>query len=350
MKKKVLMFLQSGVGGAERVTVTIGKNLDKEKYDVIFCCIGKENDAIEKFIPSDYRIIRQKKRNPIIQIWTYEKIIAKEKPDIVFASVININNKVLLSRLFFPKIKFIIRSDNNLNIFTRVQQKIIQVTYRLADYIIAQTDEMAEGLIKDAKLDKRKVVILANPIDTSYINAKLENTESPYKNKANIHYVASGRFAESKGFDLLIEAFAIVHKENPQTDLHILGRTGGEENLVFKKVEQLITSNSLSDCITLTGQLENPYPYIKYADCFVLSSRYEGLPNVLLESLYLETPVAAFKCIPAIERIVHNGENGYTANAEDINELSKAMSKAILIGKLKSNYKSASIAEFEKLF
>lgn len=64
----------------------------------------------------------------------------------------------------------------------------------------------------------------------------------------------------------------------------------------------------MSDCVFCVGFKNNPYVYMKHADCFVLSSRNEGLPNVMIEALYLGTPVAAYKCIPVIERIVDEGK------------------------------------------
>lgn len=350
MKKKVLMFLQSGVGGAERVTVTIGKNLDKAKYDVVFCLVGHGTGDIENFIPKGYKIEYIKNKNPITLIWAYGKKILQAKPNVVFASVMNINTKLLLWKLLFQRIKFIVRSDNNFSGFSKIQQRLIQFTYRFANCVVAQTAEMANGLIKGAKLDESKCIVLANPIDESYIEEHLQNAASPYKNNGNIHFVASGRFAEAKGFDLLIKAFASVHKTNPETDLHILGRTGEPDNPVFQTVAQLIQEHSLSDCVVFTGQLKNPYPFIKFADCFVLSSRYEGFPNVLLESLYLLTPVAAFRCIPVIERVVHEGVNGYTADAENENDLATAMEKACKLGRISNNYKPATSVEFEHLF
>ncbi len=350
VKKKVLMFLQSGVGGAERVTVTIGKNLDKAKYDVVFCLVGHETGDIENFIPKGYKIEHIKNKNPIALIWAYGKKIFQEKPNAVFASVMNINTKLLLWTFLFRKIKFIVRSDNNFRVFSKIQQLLIRFTYRLANYVIAQTAEMANELISGAKLEEKKCIVLANPIDESYIKEHLQNAVSPYKNNGNIHFVASGRFAEAKGFDLLIKAFASVHKTNPETDLHILGRTGEPDNPIFKTVSKLIQKQALSHCVFLTGQLKNPYPYIKFADCFVLSSRYEGFPNVLLESLYLHTPVAAFRCIPIIERVVHEGVNGYTADAENENDLATAMEKACKLGRISNNYKPATSVEFEHLF
>ena len=77
---------------------------------------------------------------------------------------------------------------------------------------------------------------------------------------------------------------------------------------------------------------------MKNADCFVLSSRNEGLPNVMIEALYLGTPVAAMKCVPVIERIVEEGKNGFLAAKGNVAELADAMLNAYKLGRITSTY------------
>lgn len=115
-------------------------------------------------------------------------------------------------------------------------------------------------------------------------------------------------------------------------------------------MKQLIEKYGLQDCVKCVGFQNNPYVYIKYADCFVLSSRWEGLPNVMIESLYLGTPVAAFKCIPIIERIITNGIDGYLAEKDNVSSLANAMLQASRLGRVKTNYKSAQISDFQSIF
>lgn len=82
----------------------------------------------------------------------------------------------------------------------------------------------------------------------------------------------------------------------------------------------------------------------------MLSSRWEGLPNVLIEALYLGTPVAAFKCIPIIERIVKDCVEGVLAEKENVNALANAMAKAVDFGRISARYEGATIANFTELF
>lgn len=98
------------------------------------------------------------------------------------------------------------------------------------------------------------------------------------------------------------------------------------------------------------GFSDNPYVYLKYADCFVLSSRWEGLPNVLVESLFLKTPVAAFKCIPIIERMVRDGVDGYLAEKENPSSLASAIINAMKMGRTNPVYRGATKDDYISLF
>jgi uncharacterized protein (DUF1919 family)/glycosyltransferase involved in cell wall biosynthesis len=347
--KKILVFAQSGVGGAERMSVTITKSLDRDKFKVEYYLLGGGEDErapLKQFIPDDLSVHCIGSCSSILLILKFFFILAKEKPDVVFASVLNINNKLLVLRKLFRHVKFVIRCDNYLYTYNDKQRRIILKTYPNADIIIAQTEEMKQELIDEMHISEDKVVVLQNPVDTETINKKIQTGKIPYSDDGKVRYVASGRFAYQKGFDLLVEAFAIVKKQQPEAELYIVGRNDGGFEDYYNEVKQLIEKHGLQDSVKCVGFQNNPYVYIKYADCFVLSSRWEGLPNVMIESLYLGTPVAAFKCIPVIGRIVTDGADGYLAEKENVESLAKAMMKASELGRVISAYKSASMDDF----
>lgn len=349
MKKRIVIFLQSGVGGAERISVLIGKSLNPDVFDVRFCCVGKGENRIAKFIPAEYVIYHIPHSNPVLQILLFFKIIIRVRPNVIFSSVFNINTKLLLLSWIFPSKKFVIRSDNNVEVFSSKQKLLIKFLYGKAETIVAQTQEMKEGLAALGKINEQKIVVLSNPVDEKEINKKLQKADSPYSNHSGLIFVATGRFARAKGFDILVQAFAKVQKDIANAELYIVGKNDESAAEYFFAIKSMIESLSLSSKIHCVGFQENPYPYIKYADCFVLSSRYEGLPNVLLEAMYLKRPVAAARCIPIISRLVKDGENGFTAETEDVDSLAEAMKKAVLLKNIQNNYKSATVSDFEKI-
>lgn len=351
-KRKILFFLQSGVGGAERMSVLIGKLLAKDKFEVKFYLLqkGEQVSDITKFIPAGYETNTLPPATSLKRIKQIFNILQKEKPDIVFSSVLYINNKVLPLRLLFPKTKFIIRCENYLYTFSQKQKAVIWIVYRMANYIIAQTDEMKQELVGQLSINGNKIFVLQNPIDTQTIQNKMEGAVSPYLQNEKKHFVASGRFAFQKGFDMLVEAFAKVADKRDDVELFIIGSKEGKNKLEFERVWAIAKDKGIENLVHCEGFQNNPYPYINFADCFVLSSRWEGLPNVLIEAQYLGTPAAAMKCIPIIERIICNNVNGCLAEKEDVDSLAEAMTKAIDMGRIKSSYKGAKPEDFTHLF
>lgn len=352
-KKKLLVFAQSNVGGAERMTVTITKSLDRQEFDVVYYLIGMSSDSkfeLEEHIPSYYTVNRIQRSTPIILMYIILRAIIKERPDCVFSSTLFINNKILPFSCLFRKTKFVVRCENYLYTFSNNQKKVIKFVYRQADVIVAQTEEMKQELVEQANISEKKVVVLHNPIDKESIDSKVADGKTPFIDNGNLKFVASGRFSKQKGFDLLIQAFALVKQQVPNSELFIIGNNDGKFKDYYESIKRKIVDCKLENCIHCVGYQNNPYQYVQNADCYVLSSRWEGLPNVLIEALYLGTPVAAFKCIPIIERIVNKGIDGYLAEKEDINSLASAMLKAVKLGRIKTSYVGSKIEDFANLF
>jgi glycosyltransferase involved in cell wall biosynthesis len=350
MKSKTFFFLQSGCGGAERMTIYIASCLDAAQYDISFYIIGKDRGKIEQFIPSAMKI-------EFIQVDSFRdylifklfNIIKNEKPDIVFSSVFPINYRLCLAASLFPSCKVILRNDNYLYTQTFTQKARIFLAYRFTDHVIAQTDEMGDELVNQLLLKPNSVTVCSNPINKVTIDEKVTDSASPFE-EGLTNYVFVGRIAAQKGVDTLIEAFKIVVAKDEKVRLFIVGDIADTYENYYQYLIEIIREENLKSYITFVGFSNNPYIYMKYASCFVLASRNEGLPNVLIEALYLGTPIAATTCIPVIERIVQRGINGYLVDVDDSNALAIAMERASKLGRVKSTYKSASPADFKAIF
>lgn len=342
----------SAVGGAERMTVTFAKQLNRERYDVKFCILEiTDNKGIEKFISDDYPKIHIPFTSfglNLKLLQSFYEVLKVERPDFVFSSLISINYRLLIFARHFRQTVFIVRNNIYLASSSIYQKALIKLTYPKAARVIAQTEEMKGELDRLMKCRNEKVVVIHNPVDIDTIQKKLANYQ-PFMNPHKINYVAVGRFAPSKAYDILAKAFYHVCQKEPESVLYIVGRYD-EQNSYFQKVWQWIKTNGIEDKIHLVGFNDNPYQYMKNADCFVLSSRNEGLPNVLVEALYIGTPAAACTCIPVIERIMDEGKTGYLARSEDAEGLAKAMLKAKGLGRIRSTYKASSIENLIKYF
>lgn len=345
--EKVIFFIAAGVGGAERQAVIISKYLSDEKFEVIYHTFGPKNE-LDAFIPKGRKTIYHKEPKFTHNLLSHMRhIIKAEKPDIVYGAEMPINWRLILASRF-TGVKVVLRNDNYLYTQSFSQKLRLVLTYRFADYIISQTDEMTEGLVKGLHIKSSLVHTMANAIDKEYIDRCVKEP-SPFPNDGKMRYVAIGRYHREKGFDLLIKAFSRVKKSIPISELYIVGAYT-QDNEVYKDVQEIATENGISDDVHCVGFKTNPYVYAANANCFVLSSRNEGLPNVMLEALYLGTPVAAFKCVPVIQRILTDGKDGYLAEKKDVQSLAKAMTNAVKLGRIKSSYHQNSEESFSKVF
>jgi glycosyltransferase involved in cell wall biosynthesis len=132
--------------------------------------------------------------------------------------------------------------------------------------------------------------------------------------------LAAGRLTPQKGFDLLIKAFAIVAREEPDVTLRICG--GGPQG---RKLRRMVKRAGLEDQVQLPGPVKNLDEQLLEASMFVLSSRFEGLPMVLLEAMSRGVPVVSFDCPTGPGEIVEDDRNGLLVPAGDIEALAAAM-------------------------
>ncbi len=349
-KKKILFFTPPYCGGAERMTVFIAKMLPPEKFDIKFIVVGPELGEIVKFIPTDYQIklIRLRKiwHGGLFRIWN---VIRKEKPNIVFGSLLYLNARLILAASLY-KTKVIIRNNIAFSeIQKRVNSLLIHITYKWADLVIAQQEEMHDEIISFTGISPEKVITLHNPIDTTLIDERTK-APSPYKKSDNsIKYVWTARIDPTKGQDILLSAFKILHRQLPNTKLYIVGKYILEDKY-YQELKQYVKDNGLSDCVMFTGFDDNPYKWVVNADCYVMPSRKEGLPNSLIDAMYLGKPVVATTCIPVISRIVRDGYNGILVAPEDVEAMAAAMQKAIYLKDFKMTYTPASKEDFISLF
>lgn len=351
-KKKVIFFLPKGTGGAQKMTIVISKFLSTDLYDIRYVVVGEKKAG-------DMTYLLNNKSNidyiNIINAWDFLtikiiKVLRRYKPDIVFSSLMYLNIRVILAAKIIGNIKTIIRNDNMLHIMHYHNLFLLKLLYKKADLIIAQQEEMKLDLVKGLNLDESKVIVRYNPIDKDYI-LKNASLPSPYDNKGTIKYIWTGNFAVSgsKGQDILVKAFAIVKKKISNAQLYLLG-SFDEKSDYFIKIKKIVKDNRLSDSVHFVGFQKNPYPWVKYADCFVLPSRIEGLPNALVDAMFLSKPVVATTCIPMINRMVRNGYNGYLVPSEDYTSMATAMVKALSLSKFDMIYHPSTDLDFISLF
>ena len=208
----------------------------------------------------------------------------------------------ILSKLF--GLKILIRSNSSpsgwsKNIFKKYLYKKI---YSLADRIIVNSMDFKNELKNKFGIDS---ISIYNPLNkTEILKLSKKKIIIKFFKKKSLNIISVARFAEQKDHECLIKSINIV-KNYFDVKLLLLG-SGPNKN----KVNNLIKKLKLNQNIKIFEFKKNPYPYIKKSDLFILSSKYEGLPNVLLEAISLKKFVISSDCPTGPREILDNGKGG----------------------------------------
>ena len=350
---KTILFILPDLsqGGAERVITTLCNELDRSKFCPKLVLFKKEGYYLNH-LKSDVEIIELNISRIRYSIFKIIPLIKKLKPEIVFTGWGEIS--AFLSPLipFFSKTKFITRETNVVS--KHVTRKEILFFYRFYTnfhQIIAQSDDMKKDLIENFKINPSKIIKINNPVDFEMINElKDEIIEQDY-NKSYKKIVSIGNLSQRKGFDLLLNVFQYLKSE--PIKLTIFGDGRDKAELLQQKSDLQLEN------VSFFGKVNNPFPFVKQADLFILSSRYEGFPNVLLEAGACGTYSLANNCPGGINEIIQEGINGeiYDINdaegfANKIKEiLDKSYDKENIIESIESRFsKKVIINQYESLF
>jgi len=324
-KRKIIFFLplMSG-GGAERVTINIIKKLDKNYFEPHLVLGTKAQGNSLHLIPKEIYQHDLKTKKTIFSIFKLRAIIKKINPYFIYTSLNRSHIALYLALIGLknrPKTLMRIPSSPKLvNRYVKygyIFNFFLNRALKKANYIIVQTPEMRDETEIYHHIDREKIKVLINPLDRDLIESSLKH-QSPF-DKQYINVTASGRLSKEKGFDILIKAFQKVYMKNSNFRLYIIGADYDNQKGKYK---ELIKSLDLNSVVHLLGFQKNPYIYYQHSDLFVLSSRWEGLPNAVLENLYLTKPIVATKCIPFMEQLIIDGENGFLVDVENIEQLS----------------------------
>lgn len=330
---KILYFLPhiTNSGGMERIVMDKINYLVQEKYQVYLAYFGKENDTSFFYIdenvhrcpiPFDTNNLSFKKRIRYVLsiIGRVKQLIVNNRIDVV----VNANTPLVSWILPFickniPKVLELHFSYEGLRIMNKelygknvlkakFNQILRQVIYPLYDKCVLLTD------------DDKKAWNLKN----SEVIPNFTNLDSSCKSKMNrIKALSVGRLTYQKNMDILIDAWQWVYKVNPKWSLDIWG-DGDDLCFLQKKIIEL----GLENVVFLRGTsqcLQNEYP--KYS-LFILPSRYEGFPLVLVEAMQFGLPCIGFK-IPGNTTVIKNGINGYIVEKRDAQLLGQTINKAI---------------------
>ena len=328
----LLLIPRLGGGGAQQVIALLARGLSREKYEVH---LGLVTQAVASgaFLPPEVTIHALGARRVRAAALPLLRLVRRLRPGVILSGAPEVSFLAILLRPFFPKESRILVRQNGtvsaalafggLPFYTRWLYRLL---YRHADRVICQSRSMAEDMARELGLAEERIAVLPNPVDLEGIRAA---SNAPHQWPGpGPHLLAAGRLAPEKGFDLLLEAFATVRERFPHADLIILGggAGAGREETALKS---LCRSLGLEAAVCFAGQVDCPYAYFAGATLFVLSSRYEGMPNALLEAAAAGLPLVALPASGGVADLLRGQPGAWLAPEISSEALAVALLAAI---------------------
>ena len=320
--KKVLFAIKrlDKFGGAERVIVNLANVFASHGYETLLStfvgdkCIYPISKDVKLHSVSDMG----KNENLLYKLKTisrFRKLIKDERPDVIIAFQFDFNMISIVSS-FGTGIPVIISERNNPRNVPRkkILRVLRKILYPFAEGAVFQTDEAKHYF---SKRIVEKSVVICNPVR--------QGLPEPEKEVFDGRIITAGRLENQKRHDILIKAFASIKDKFPNSNLYIYGN-GSKRN----ELENLIDKMDLGKRVMLMEAVENLPEVMNGASLFVLSSDFEGMPNVLIEALCMGIPCISTDCPCGGPReLINDGENGFLVPVGNIEALAEKMEQLL---------------------
>jgi glycosyltransferase involved in cell wall biosynthesis len=337
---RIALFLRTlGGGGAERAHINLARGLIDSGIAVDLVLSAGEGLELWE-IPSEVRVIDLKAARVSASLPSLIRYLRQERPVAIIPTLhYAIEVAIVAKYLAGVSTKVLVPEQNNLSREVKYHEKgsrqrliplAVSFLYPLADCLVGVSRGVAEDLAQITGLSLERINIIYNPAFPELQEKAQEPIDHPWFIPGSPPVIISvGRLEDQKDYPTLIKAFAKV-RAVCNARLMILGWGPDQSEL-----GALVAELGLTEHVEMPGFVKNPFPYMKKAAVFALSSRWEGMPNVIIEALTLGTPVVSTNCESGPTEILDDGKYGELVPVGDSQSLADALLK-VLSGNIKS--------------
>ena len=331
-----------GLGGAEKVVADLADQMHALGNDVKIAYLT--GDVQIKPASTDVEIIAlhlNSAKHFLLASKKYRKLVKSFRPDVVHAHMVHANIFTRLNRALCPVPKLICTAHSS-NEGGKARMLAYRLTNRLSDINTNVSQEATKAMISKGAFTQKTVVTVYNGIN---LNNFKNNPKSIRLEQNTLNFITVGRFTDAKDYPNLINAFAILKKNNRAINLTIVG--DGE---LRDQIESLIKELELEEDVTLLGRRSDIPQLLSQADIFVLASKFEGFGLVVAEAMACECYVVATDSGGVAEVM---GDTGHLVPIQDSQALADALQDTINLSdedKVDNNKKArARVEEFFSL-
>ncbi|NSW53353.1 MAG: glycosyltransferase [Anaerolineae bacterium] len=331
-RKRIAFFLPNlEGGGAERIYLVLANRL-AETFNVDLVLIEVRGTYLSQ-LSDRVRVVPLGCGNEYRAFLPLYRYLRQNRPAAVF-STLDLSSLVLLMVRRWGRIpvKTVISLVNTVSDLERrprwkkkLEKHLLRRWFPRADHLVALSDGIAEDYAGYARIKPGRITVIPNPLDLAAIrdgSARLPN--HPWFVRYDLPVVLStGRLTRQKNFPRLLSAFQLLRQQLP-CRLVILGE--GEERGALEAAAQQL---GIAADVSLPGFVDNPFAYMGHADCFVLSSDYEGMPCALLEAIACGCPVVTTRFRGGAETLLEYGRYGMLVPLNDALALAQAMADVL---------------------
>ena len=331
-----------GDGGADRVTVTLLQHLDRARFAPSLVLV-KQRGVLADEVPADVPVIELGAPRLAAAVPHLARVIRARQPDVVVctaggANVVAVAAHLLAgsrARLVLSERSSLRRGDRS-GLRQVVERRAKRLAYRRADVVTAVSEGVADDLIELLALPRDRVQVVYNPMIADDLGARAaEPISHPWFAAPGPMLVAVGRLVEIKDYPAMFAALAQIRR-TIGARLAILG-----DGPLRGMLEAHARALGLGDAIAFLGYDKNPYRYLAAARLVIQSSRAEGLPGALIQSLACGTPVVATDCDHGPREVVRDGVDGYLVPVRDSSALAERTLQILRNGALRARLGAA---------